>query len=114
MGDGARRDRDIEEYEEIGKPEAAADGGGVFDRFFDFPEIVGLGGDGAKGRIFRLVLRHGPPAEFPLPRGRLRNPDQLRRPTGLASPAYISSLSWRMASERHRSRSSQLKWSKRR
>ena len=49
-----------------------------------------------------------------MPRGWLRNPDQLRRPTGLASPAYISSLSWRTASERHRSRSSQLKWSKRR
>jgi hypothetical protein len=49
MGDGARRDRDIGKNEEIGEPKPAADGGGVFDRFFDLLEIVGLGGDGGKG-----------------------------------------------------------------
>jgi hypothetical protein len=33
------------------------DGGGVFDRFFDFFEIVGLGGDVGKGRFRRRVRR---------------------------------------------------------
>jgi hypothetical protein len=53
MGDGARRDRDIGENEEIGEPEAAADGGRVFGRFFDLLEIVGLGGDGGQIRSRR-------------------------------------------------------------
>ena len=48
MGDGARRDRDVGENEEIGEPQATADGGGA-STFFDFFEIVGLGGDGGKG-----------------------------------------------------------------
>src|SRR5262245_29858495 len=39
MGDGARRDRDIGEDEDIGEPQPAADGGGVLDRFFDLLEI---------------------------------------------------------------------------
>jgi hypothetical protein len=51
MGDGARRDRDIGEHKEIGEPQAAADRGGVLDRFLDLLKIVGLGGDG--GQILR-------------------------------------------------------------
>ena len=46
VGDGARRERDVRENEEIGEPQPAADGGRIFDRFLDFLEIVGLGGDG--------------------------------------------------------------------
>ena len=63
MGDGARRDRDVEENEEIGEPEPAADGGGVLDRFFDLLEIVGLFGDGgqirraAGGAVWRSARR---------------------------------------------------------
>jgi hypothetical protein len=42
VGDGASRNRDVGENEEIGEPQAAADGGRVFDRFFNLLEIVGL------------------------------------------------------------------------
>jgi len=62
MGDGARRDRDVKEYEEIGEPQPAADGGGVLDRFFDLLEIVGFFRDGGQIRRRRgRGLAPGPP-----------------------------------------------------
>jgi hypothetical protein len=51
MGDGACRDRDVGKHKEIGEPKPAAVGGGVLDRFLDFFQIVGLGGNGRKGRL---------------------------------------------------------------
>jgi len=50
MSDGARRDRKLRENEEIGEPQAAADGGRVLDNLHDGFEIVGLGGDGWNSR----------------------------------------------------------------
>jgi hypothetical protein len=49
MGDGASRDCDIGENEEIREPEPAADRGCVLDGLFDLFEIVGLFGDFRKG-----------------------------------------------------------------
>ena len=59
MGDGARGNRDVGEDKEIGEPQPAADGGGIFNRFsiskrssaffFDLLEIIGPGGDFGKG-----------------------------------------------------------------
>jgi hypothetical protein len=51
MGDGASRDCDIGENEEIREPEPAADRGCVLDGLFDLFEIVGLFGDFRKGSV---------------------------------------------------------------
>src|SRR5256885_227144 len=84
MGDGARRDRDIGEDEEIGEPQAAADRGGVvFDRFFDFFQIVGLGGDGGRAEPFSSSIRVMPASEGFSPRSEVMSSQPL-------SPADLS------------------------
>jgi hypothetical protein len=69
MGDGARRDRDVGENEEIGEPEPAADRSRIFDRFFDLLEIVGLSGDGGYSGRRRCGrgLAFGPPCRLSEP-----------------------------------------------
>ncbi len=45
VGDRARGDREIEEHEQVGDPQAPADRGRVVDRLLDRLEVVGLFGD---------------------------------------------------------------------
>ncbi len=61
MGDGAGGDAEVEQYEEVGEPKAAADRGGVLDGFARGFEIVccsHLRGGWRCLRVFCSVRRH--------------------------------------------------------
>jgi hypothetical protein len=66
MGDGARRDADIQQHKKITQPKPSADGGCVLDTFADRGEIMRVLGkffDGVRrrGGLFRPRPRTGKP-----------------------------------------------------